>query len=81
MQVEMCVIITIVVGILAILQGWQMFMARKKKNGNSNPGNPTVYLEKMNEISSGISAMNTKLNKLDGMKQRLDDIWDKVRIL
>ena len=76
-------ILAAIVGILAILQGWQMFAFRRNKKSNgSNSTNPTIYakqnniLEKLGEISSGISTMNSKLGR---MEQRLADIWDKVK--
>jgi len=76
-------ILAAIVGILAILQGWQMFAFRRnKKSNSSNSTNPTIYakqnniLEKLGEISSGISTMNSKLGR---MEQRLADIWDKVK--
>ena len=77
---EAIIILTVIVGILAVLQGWQMIAVRRSKKSNSS--NPTIYmkqnniLEKLDNIGSELSDMNSKL---DGMKQRLDDVWDKIK--
>ena len=51
------------IGILALMQGWQMF---KHKN---NP----------NSTSKIASRLDIIINQLGKMEQRLNDIWDKVK--
>ena len=52
--------LAIVVGILAVLQGWQMVNARRKRNNNPS------YGEKLDII----------ITQLSRMEQRLNDIWE-----
>ena len=59
-------ILSVIVGIEALLQGWQML---KKKN--NNPGN--LY-EKLDGISSQLKDISSQL-KL--MSRRIDDIWER----
>ncbi|MBU2556129.1 MAG: hypothetical protein KKF98_16890 [Bacteroidetes bacterium] len=57
------VVLSVVVGILAILQGWQMTQGwRERRNPNS--------------IAHKLDIIITQLGR---MEQRLGDIWDKVK--
>jgi len=57
-------ILTVLIGILAILQGWSIIQSRRKRNNN-----PVNVAEKLDII----------IAQLGRMEQRLNDIWDKVR--
>lgn len=85
----MMVFLGVVVTILALLQGWQMLLARKERKNNheGNPGNPGLHvqdgvLQRLDTIISKGSAACDKLDEsckaLGRMEQRLDDIWGKV---
>ena len=57
------VVLSIVVGILAVLQGWQMTQNRRERR------NPNSIAHKLDII----------ITQLGRMEQRLGDIWDKVK--
>ena len=57
------VVLSVVVGILAILQGWQMTQNRRERR------NPNSIAHKLDNI----------ITQLGKMEQRLGDIWDKVK--
>ena len=57
------IILSVLVGILTLLQGWQMLQKRK----NGNPGN------QLNEKLDKIIAI------LNRVEMRLNDIWGKVK--
>lgn len=69
-------ILAAIVGVLAVLQGWQMVAARRK---NHNPGHAAMNLDGVN---TQLTRMNEKLDKLVNqggkMEQRLTDIWSKM---
>ena len=56
------IILSMLVGILAVLQGWQMFS--QKRNRHNNPG----LGEKLDII----------ITKLILLERRLEDIWNKL---
>ena len=56
------IILSMLVGILAVLQGWQMFS--QKRNQHNNPG----LGEKLDII----------ITKLILLERRLEDIWNKL---
>ena len=60
-------ILSFLVAILAVLQGWQM---KKKRN------NPNSFGLKLNTIISHLEKMEHLLGR---MEQRLNDVWDKVK--
>ena len=57
------VVLSVLVGILAILQGWQMTQSWRKQR------NPNSIAHKLDTI----------IAQLGRMEQRLGDIWDKVK--
>lgn len=69
-------ILASLVGVLAVLQGWQMFTAfRKKKNNSPGHSNPDGYLKKLEDILEQLGAVT---NVLSRMEQRLNDCWNKM---
>lgn len=69
-------ILASLVGILTVLQGWQMFTAfRKKKNNNPGHSSPDGYLKKLDDILEQLGNMTLVLSR---MEQRLNDCWDKI---
>jgi len=57
------VALSIVVGILAILQGWQMTQSRRERR------NPNSVAHKLDIV----------ISKLELLSRRIDDIWDRVK--
>lgn len=63
------VVLSVIVGILAVLQGWQMVKTRNHH---------TVSLDD-DPILNDISAkLDTVIGKLGKIEMRLNDIWGKV---
>lgn len=61
-------ILTFIVLVLAVLQGWQM-----KRHRKSNPNN---LISKLDDV---ISKLDTIVARSGRMEQRLNDIWDKIK--
>ena len=69
--------LALVVGALAILQGWQMYQARK--NNKANPGSRQEisdgHIAKLDEI---IGTLGTLTSTIGRMEQRMNDCWNKL---
>lgn len=59
-------ILSLVVAVLAVLQGWQMFKHRN---------NPSGFGGKLDKVISELGNISAQLSKIE---MRLDDIWNKV---
>lgn len=73
---QFLLILAATVGVLAVLQGWQMVAAwRRNRNLDHNPvsfNGVYIQLTKMND------KLDTLINQGGKMEQRLTDIWDKM---
>lgn len=61
-------ILTLVVAVLAVMQGWQMIKTKRQKN------NPSPIITSTN-IEDRLDTIVAQLGK---MEQRLNDIWTKI---
>ena len=57
------VVLSVVVGILAVLQGWQVTQNRRERR------NPNSIAHKLDIV----------ISKLELLSRRIDDIWDRVK--
>lgn len=74
-------ILTASVAVLAVIQGWEMISAlRKKRNGevsdNLGHSNPEGLFRKMDTMLGKLGDMATTLSNIE---QRLGDCWEKLK--
>jgi len=67
-------ILAALVGVLVLLQGWQMLQSRRKRN--NNPHNLDGISAKLGDIDKKLGDIGSQMGR---MEQRLNDIWDKVK--
>jgi hypothetical protein len=76
METGLGIALSILVAIVAILQGYSM---KKKSNGSSVTPifyKPDGILQKLEDIDSHIKEVNSTLGKVE---QRVNDCWDKIK--
>jgi len=79
METSIGVALSILIGILGILQGWSIF-AQKRRNNRHNSSTviikPDGILEKLEEIDNDIRSVRVAVSR---MEQRVNDCWDKLK--
>ena len=80
MEPSIGIALSILIGILGILQGWSMW-SQKKQRSNGSPVTPIFYkpdgiLQKLEQIDDSIKSVNSTLTKVE---QRVNDCWDKLK--
>jgi hypothetical protein len=78
---QILVALSILIGILGILQGWSMYTQKKQKSNGSSVTpifyKPDGILQKLEEINNNIKSVDNTLGKVE---QRVNDCWDKLKI-
>ena len=66
-------ILAFIVAVLAVLQGYSMWQARRTRNSsNSNPG----IGQQLDSIVTHLGDISAQMGRIE---QRLNDVWDKVK--
>lgn len=67
--------LSVLIGILIILQGWQVVVSKRNRNNHVNTTDDCLSAEQMRILTDKLGEISSQLTKIN---MRMNDIWNKL---